>query len=170
MHRNRSIGIWVLTVSVCTAVVAQEAEPPNALLRGIEAKIRKSLPNHSEMIRCEYPEGQGALIVNYKTRPFVVYGQSRIGKYHDQPHETVGPSYQGFRWRLTLQDAGTVNAAATPQTLQRPYWKTRLDVYPLKGTDKQLFSGLSYGSRVEQDLLKQLNAMAAEFGKGAAGT
>lgn len=120
-------------------------------LKSLEQRVRAEFKDTGEELQFEYPDGYpNTLVVNYRTRKFWVHGQSKIGKFSDMPYETTGPGFQGFQLKLSLQKAGEVNTAATPQTLSQPYWKTFLDVRPLKGTDKQVFCRLSYGNRVDQ--------------------
>ena len=121
-------------------------------LKLLERWIRTEFKDAGEGLHFEYPDSEpNTLVVNYRTRKFLVHGQSKIGRFSDVAYETTGPSFQGFQLKLSLQESGAVNTAATPQTLSRPYWKTFLDVRPLKGTDKQVFCRLSYGSQVDQN-------------------
>ncbi len=145
---------------------AQSPKPPeDANLHRIEKSIRSELAEIEEELSFEYSKSYpGTLYVNYRTRMFMVHGQSKRGEYTEVAHETIGPSYRGFRLRLTLEDAGTINAAQVPQTLRQPYWSTFLDTRLLEGTDQQVFCGLSYGSRVDPELLKRVKKVITDLG------
>ncbi len=149
-----------------TVVCAESPKPPkDSALHQVMKQIRMALPNIDEELRFEYSKNHpNRLIANYRTRTFQVYDQSRGGKYSDQPRETVGPSYKGFRLQLYLQENDTINMAAVPQTLRKPYWNTDLDLRLLKGTSKQVYYGLSYGSRIDQDLLQQVKKAVNSLG------
>ena len=133
-------------------------------LRRIEERMRAAFADLGMELTFEYPQNSQSLIVNYRTRKFMVHGQFRNGEFHEQAHEAVGPSSSGFRLQLHLQEAGVVNAAAVPHTMRETYWTTDLDVRLLKGTAKQVYLALSYGSRVDQDLLKRLRKAVSDLG------
>lgn len=42
---------------------------------------------------------------------------------------------------------------------------TELDVRPVEGTDKQVYVGLSYGGRVDGELLKRVREVATRLGR-----
>jgi hypothetical protein len=58
-----------------------------------------------------------------------------------------------------------VNQAIMPQTLRTPYWQSYLDMRLLKETEQQLFCVLSYGSRIDQDLLKKVTKIVLDLGE-----
>jgi hypothetical protein len=128
----------------------------DALLHELEQTIRTALPELEQDLEFEYPTSSRSLVVNYRTRTFMVHGQSRSGEFDEQAHETIGPGHTGFQLKLHVQDAGAVNAAVVPATIRGPYWATDLDVHLLEGTDKQVYAGLSYGSRVDEALLNRV--------------
>ena len=150
------ILICASLVSLCSAQAEDpDAGPAPALLKA-EKALRAALGDLDPEPSFEYSEHSESLIVKYRTRKFMVHTTTKSGRHSDKAIEVEGPSYQGFQLDIHLQEAGTINQAVVPQTIRRPYWQTDLDVTPLPGTDKQLYWGLSYGSRVSQDLLTQV--------------
>ncbi len=155
MKRVRGL-ICASLVSFCSA----HAEDPNAgpapgLLKA-EKAVRAVLADVNPEPLFEYSEHSESLVVKYRTRKFMVHSTTMTGKHSEKAIEVEGPSYQGFQLKIHLQDAGTVNQAKVPQTIRRPYWTMDLDVTLIRATDKQLYWALSYGSRVNKDLLKQV--------------
>ncbi len=152
-----------VSVLICASLVLlgfAHAEDPNtgpapALLKA-EKALRAVLADVDPEPLFEYSEHSESLIVKYRTRKFMVHRTTKIGKHSEKAIEVEGPSYQGFLLKIHLQNAGTVNQAVVPQTIRRPYWTMDLDVTLIRATDKQLYWALSYGSRVNKDLLKQI--------------
>ncbi len=145
---KRLLVLITCCLALCSSAVrAQGTEQlDDGHLRRIEKSIRAALAEIEDELSFEYRKSlPDTLVVNYRTRTFMVHGQSKRGEYTEKAHETVGPSYRGFRLRLTLEEAGFINAAGVPQTSRQPYWTTYLDTRLLKGTDVQVFCGLSYG-------------------------
>ena len=149
-----------------SAVRAQSTEQlEDGHLRRIEKSIRTALAEIEGELSFEYRKSlPNTLVVNYRTRTFMVHGQSKRGEYTEKVHETVGPSYRGFQLRLTLEEAGFINAAGVPQTSREPYWTTYLDTRLLEGTDQQVFCGLSYGRQVDQELLVHVRKIITDLG------
>jgi len=97
-----------------------------------------------------------SLTVSYRTQTFKIHGGSMTGAFSKDAHDEVGPTFKGFVLFVAVQKRGEANQAVTPQTLRRPYWETYIQVTPLAGSDKQLYWGLSYGSRTDTNLLAQI--------------
>lgn len=102
------------------------------------------------------PDGPSSVKVSYRTQTFKVHGGSMTGEFSKEAHEEVGPTFTGFVLFVDVQKKGEVNQAATPQTLRRPYWETFIQVTPVAGSDRQLYWGLSHGSRTDTNLLAQI--------------
>lgn len=134
-------------------------------LSRIEKSIRAALTEIEDELSFEFQKSlPNTLVVNYRTQSFMVHGQSKRGEYTEKAHETVGPGYRGFQLRLTLEEAGFINDAGVPQTSREPYWTTYLDTRLLKGTDVQVFCGLSFGRQVDQELLRQVRKVITDLG------
>lgn len=78
------------------------------------------------------------------------------GEISKEAHDELGPTFKGFVLKIRNQQRGEINQAVTPQTLHRPYWRTYLEVTPVKGTEEQLYWGLSYGSRTDTNLIQKI--------------
>ena len=99
---------------------------------------------------------QSFVTISYRTQTFKIHGGSMTGEFAKEAHDEVGPTFKGFILSVDLQKKGEVNQAATPQTLRRPYWETYIQLTPVAGSDRQLYWGLSYGSRTDTNLLAQI--------------
>lgn len=93
---------------------------------------------------------------SYRTRSYRVHGISMTGEYDKEAMEETGPDASGFILYLDIQSKGVINQADTPQTLRRPYWETYVQTTPVAYADKQLYWGLSYGSRTDKKILSQI--------------
>ena len=104
-------------------------------------------------------ESATTLRVSQRVQTFLIHDRSMDGRIAPEAREEVGPSHQGFVLFAEVQPAGTVNQADTPQLLRRPYWETWIEVSPLPGSDRQVYWGLSYGSRADTNLLAKIKAV-----------
>ena len=101
-------------------------------------------------------DGASTLTVSYQTQTFKIHGASMAGEFAKEAHDETGPTFKGFVLSVSTQPKGQINQGMTPQILRRPYWQTYLQVTPVAGSDKQLFWGLSYGSRTDPALLARI--------------
>jgi hypothetical protein len=140
--------------------------------KAIKSAVAISIPNLK--LTFEYPKHSKSLVVKYKTRKFMIHSGSKIGRYSEKAHEEEGPSYQGFLLSLHLQKKGIVNQVVIPQTIRQPYWRTDLNVTIVDKSDRQLYWGLSYGSRTDEKLLaivrKAVNSMGHPYSWDKHGT
>ena len=97
------------------------------------------------------------LQINFKTQPFLVHDISMAGQISTNAVTRIGPSYDGFILRVTVQPTGTINQAVVPQTLKQPYWQTYLDTTSLSAKDIQLYWSYSFGSRTDTNLFNRIN-------------
>jgi hypothetical protein len=160
-----SLIIFTLFLSLCFARAADTIPQSDPVLLKAEMSIRLALADIDPEPLFEYPKHTKSLIIKYRTRKFMIHNGSMIGKYSKKAHEEEGPGYKGFMLAIHLQKAGTVNQAEVPQTIQGPYWKTDLNITVAKGTNKQLYWGLSYGNRVDSKLLKRVRSAINALGK-----
>ncbi|MCP4590374.1 MAG: hypothetical protein GY842_06505 [bacterium] len=152
--RRIPVMICASLLLLCSAHADDPKPAPDPALLKAEKALRAVLADVEPAPSFEFPDYSQTLVVKYRTRKFMVHTTSMIGKHSQKAREVEGPSYLGFQLEMHLQKAGTVNQAVVPQTLRRPYWETALDVTVIPGTDKQFYWSLSYGSRVQRDLLK----------------
>jgi hypothetical protein len=140
----------------CGSVFANEPIKPELKQVASELKsIVKKLDPKAE-VTCPVADSSLSLMVTYRTQMYKVHGRQMTGEILPEAHDELGPSYQGFVLTVNLQDKGEVNQAVTPQTIREPYWLTDLDVTPLRGTNKQIYWALSYGSRTDSELLARI--------------
>jgi len=152
-------------VLLCSAHADDPKSGPAPALLKAEKTLRAVLVDVDPAPLFEFSEHSESLVVKYRTRKFMVHSTTKTGKHSEEAIEVEGPSYQGFQLKIHLQKAGTINQAEVPQTIRRPYWKTDLDVTLIPATDKQLYWGLSYGTRVDKPLLKQVKEAINSLGK-----
>jgi hypothetical protein len=139
----------------------QEIRP---VLHQVEERLKPVLVQLTPKPTVEYEEHSEAVVVRYLTRGFQVHTRSKTGDWSTNTVETVGPDSKGFILQVYLQRAGEVNQVQTPQRLRAPYWRTLLDVTLMAGTTNQIFWGLSYGSRTDEKLLRNLREALGSLG------
>jgi hypothetical protein len=135
----------------------------NSELKLVESALQPVLEKLNPKPEISYPSSSSTLLVSYKPQMYKIHGRSMDGEVSPNAHDELGPSFKGFVLKVHLQEKGDVNQAVTPQTLRAPYWQTDLDVTPLTGTQKQIFWGLSYGSRADTNLLTQVRKTLHEL-------
>ena len=148
------------------AVEDEPVQPDPALLEfreRFEATVADSLPE-SEFA---FPEANGGatLVMRSKTREYQVYPSDMTGRLGRELRPVEGPDDGGLMLTVRVQEAGEINQAVVPQTLQRPYWFTWLNVIPAPGGEKQFFVALSYRRTTDEELVTQIREMLAEFGR-----
>lgn len=151
---KRSSWIACLLMVLVPAGLVEASE--EALLKNVAVKLEPVLEKLSPKAEVTYPPGSASLVIGYRTQKFKIHGRSMTGEISKEAHDEVGPSFKGFVLKVRLQERGEINQGITPQTLKGPYWQTDIDVTPLKGSGKQAFWGLSYGSRMDPKLLDQI--------------
>lgn len=152
----------VLILHILSFSSAETGQSNNILL-SLQNRIEKALPGIKNELFFQFLNQHKTLVVKYKTRKFMMHFSNMTGEFSPDACETEGPSYRGFLLEISLQKAGTVNQAIVPQTLQRPYWKTFLNITPIKNSDKQVYWGLSFGSRTDNQLIKQIQKVFEEI-------
>ena len=151
---------------VTTQANAEEGKiERDPVLLKVEKSLRSALAQVVPEPSFEYPAYSKSLVVKHRTRKFMVHGRTKSGKISEKAHEVEGPSYKGFMLRVHLQKAGTVNQARVPFTSREPYWRTDLNITEVAETDKQLYWALSYGTRVDKELLRKVDETVKGLGK-----
>lgn len=145
-----SVGL-IISAGLCRADEPGTA-PVEPVLQAVESRLREALGDLDPAPA--YRVDGTTLVVEWRTQKFLVHPRTKSGEIAPQAREEVGPSHLGFVLNVHVQPAGEVNAAVTPQTLHTPYWETALDVTQVPSTDRQLFWGLSYGSRTDRKVLE----------------
>ncbi len=165
------LSVWGVVLVISATVLSGAEEPANEVSAGpavVAAALEPVLKDLKPKVESVYSNQGKTLTLRYLPQTFKVHGVSMTGQVSAEAHDEVGPSYMGFVVTVHLQAKGEVNQLVTPQTVRRPYWSTDLDVIPLAGTDQQAYVGLSYGSRTDPKLLKELRAKLAAM-KGTTG-
>lgn len=70
--------------------------------------------------------------------------------------EREGPDDEGVLLRVHVQPKGEVNQAVVPQTVREPYWETFLNVYPVSGSEKQIYVALSSRGWTDKKLIQKI--------------
>jgi hypothetical protein len=162
-------SVAVLLFFGSAAARDQKADGPlqdgdsNAELKTVEKALISVFDRLDPKVKVEYRGN--SLIATYLPQSFKIHGRNKSGEIDAEAHEEIGPSFKGFVLKVHLQPKGTVNQAITPQTIQTPYWPTDLDVTTIASTDKQIYWGLSYGSRTEKELLDKIRAKLKNLGE-----
>jgi hypothetical protein len=133
---NTMAQALVLAVAAASVATAPAGEP-KSVLQQVERRVKSVLAGLAPAPPIEYPEYAQSLIVRYRPQKFLVHGRSKSGEWSTNVVEEIGPSFTGCVLRIHLERLGEVNQAATPQTIQEPYWQTLLDVTPVAGTTNQ---------------------------------
>ncbi len=159
-----SIGIAVLVVR---SAIAEESQP-RLELQAVVRALQPTLDKLEPAAKVEFEKSSPTVKVLFLPQNFKIHGRSKPGEIAAEAHDEIGPSYKGFVLAVHLESKGEVNQAVTSQTIREPYWQTNLDGTPLRGSDKQIFWALSYGSRADQKVLnelrKLLNGLATKQG------
>lgn len=130
------------------------------------SKLKRIIDDLEPKVAVEYPEHPSStMIVSYRPREFMVHRGTKIGKLSDEAFETTGPDYRGFILKVHIEELGTVHQAEVPQTVREPYWRTYLGMTVLGGANKQAYWTLSYGSKTDARLLKEIKQAMSELGK-----
>jgi hypothetical protein len=156
----------VIVLFLPLTVFAQNVEQKNnPILVKVHKCLKPVLVSLNPKPSIEYTNRGRSLAIKFRARKFMIHSGSMVGKYSLKAHETTAPAYDGFMLKVHLQEAGTVNQAVVPQTIKQPYWITDLDVTQVSGTKKQIYWGLSYGSRMDMRILSDIKAEIKKLDK-----
>jgi len=147
----------IMVAFACGSALAAETTT-NVELRMVRAAIQPAIERLEPAARVEYADTGESLVVTYRAQSYKIHGRSMTGEISTNAYDEIGPSVRGFVLHASLQNAGEINQACTPQTLREPYWQTDLDVTPIRKTGKQVFWALSYGVRTDTNVLMQIRA------------
>lgn len=165
------VTIFLLSITFPSRSAETETSP-DPVLTALQAQIERELHELEPMIGVDIPEHYAgkSLILRYKTRKYMVYPGSKSGRLGRELEEKEGPDDEGILLRVHVQAKGEVNQAVVPQTIDEPYWKTFLNVYPIKNAEKQIYVALSYRSRTDKDLISKLKSIAEQVDDGQPAT
>lgn len=160
-HRHHVAGIkrcitTIVLVAAC-ALCVQAAGDDSTIFTRLSERLRAAVPD------VIITTNETTLTASFQTMTFKIHGRFMTGEIEKEARDDVGPKHTGFILTASLQPKGEINQACTPQTLQRPYWLTDLDVTPVAGSDRQLYWGLSYGTRTDTNTLAHLRAAVRDL-------
>jgi hypothetical protein len=155
-------AICLLAVPLFFAAAAPAEEPPLLQVKTGLSKIAETLKPAAAV------EHNGrVLTMSYKTRTFMVHSSDKRGRHSKEAHETVGPRYDGLLVRVTQQDGPYAGAACVPQDLRKPYWATFVNAYPTAKGKQHLHAAISYGSRIDAALVREVKKLLDAVKDGA---
>ena len=152
------------------ACAQAEGTKPDPVLAALVAPLKAGFEDGDKPeIRIPDSYSGKSLILRYQTRTYQIYPRGKAGRLGRELVEREGPGDDGILLRVHVQAKGAVNQAAVPQTIREPYWLTELDVYPVEGSNKQLYVALSYRGTVDRELLARIKSVFSKSGGGKSG-
>ena len=154
-------------MAVDEAPLPRERAAPPPALRTVEERLR-------ELLKKELPDAKveavdAGLTARFDTLTFTLHNRDMTGRIAREVHTEEGLNNKGILLTLTVDQGKEYHGqAAVPQTLREPYWQTYLNAYPLADGDQHLWLVLEYGGRVDEKLVKKIDALIAEATKAAA--
>lgn len=146
MPRSLAAGLVLLI----TAVDACAELPPTEMVQKLTSVIREKCPD------AEFVATKDGFTAKSMTMMFTIHRRSKTGEIFSQTDQHEGPTYKGFILQVSAHPGQYMGAAATPQTLQGPYFPTYIDAVPLNPGDGHYYVRFSYGSRLDADLKKAI--------------
>ena len=125
---------------------AEKAEltPP---LDALATEILQMFPEASEL----QISGARSFTISHQTQEFMVHNINMTGEISEKPHKTIGPSFKGAIFKISILDEEAAVQAVTPQTLRKPYWSSYINHLKFEGYS--LFYSFEYGSRTDRKLI-----------------
>jgi hypothetical protein len=145
----------IVIVMVCSNLGADD-EKPFPEIKAVAQSLDSLWKDLDPPPKIAFTNRGRSVEIEYLPQTFKIHHTSKTGEISADAQDEVGPSYKGFLLKIHLQPKGEVNQIVTPFTITRPYWLTDLDVTPLAKTDSQIYWALSYGSRMNKDVLKEI--------------
>jgi hypothetical protein len=152
----------ILMASLVAGMAACGADDPAPELARVVASLQPIIATLSPSPEVKTNDAI-SLTILYRTQSFKVHGGQMTGEFAREAHDEIGPTFKGFILSIYVQPTGEVNQADTPCTLREPYWQTYLQVTPVGGSDKQLYWGLSFGSRTDTNVLARIRTKIEEL-------
>lgn len=170
MERARAaagVGVLLaLSAVMLPALAGQQAPPADPALIRLQTELTQQLGELQPPVVWEIPRsGNGqSLVVRYRTREYMVYPRAKTGRFGETLERQEGPDHDGLLIRAHVQPSGEVNQAVVPQTIREPYWTTFLNVYPVRGTGKQIYLALSFQGAEDSPLVRKAKQAAERLG------
>jgi hypothetical protein len=146
--------LWLLAASVSVAA-QQPKRSPDPVLVSFRIQLERELHDLRPAASFEMLADSAGehLVMRYKTKEYLVYPTLGAGRPNVALQRRDGPLDEGVLLSIHLQPKGQLNALKVPQTFEEPYWSTFVNVYPIAGTDKQIFLRLSFRDAARTDLI-----------------
>lgn len=145
----RHVLTMLAAVSFCGSI-GEAAAPSDELVRSLTAVIRKHCPDAEIAVSGE------AFTAKSGTMKFTVHARSKTGEIFARTYEEEGPNFKGFLLRIAVESGPYLGAAAIPQTLQGPYYRTLIDGPATADGAGHYRVNFAYGSRLDADLKQAL--------------
>lgn len=162
----KTVSAAILALALALSASAEPPKaPPDPALVMLQSRLERDFQKLDAKPTFEIPvayEGRN-LIVRFKTRTYIVHPRRGMsGGFLETTEKREGPSDQGFLLRVQVEQLGEPNQALMPQVIREPYWNSYLSVYPIKGTQKQLYFCLSYAEGTDGTLIENIRKAASE--------
>ncbi len=154
----------IICLIICLSAFSKPETGSRDILPALQSKLTEILKGLEPAASIRLKGRQ--LIVEYRTRSFMVHASDKTGRMSEKAHEETGPDYRGLRLTLTLQEGKYTGAAKIPQELRKPYWHTYLNAYPIDRGKRHLHTMLSYGSRTDRKLIGKIKLLLESIKQG----
>jgi hypothetical protein len=101
-------------------------------------------------------QGNYTLGVRHKTNKFMIHTIHKTGYISPKPIEVEGPNYDGLLIEASVRMGKYGGQAEIPQELERTYWKTFINAYPVDEGKSHLYLSISYGSRTDKEMIEKI--------------
>lgn len=143
-----------LLISPITYANQKELGQTHQELQKIKTKVEKIFDKHKVEIAITLESNR--LIARFHTDKFMLHTIHKTGYISPKVYEQEGPNYDGILLDVSLRDGKYVGQAVIPQELNQIYWKTYINAYPINKEKQYLWLALSYGSRTNKELIKEI--------------
>lgn len=107
-----------------------------------------SIFNELEQILKEYKfdnelaKENNSFKATYHTDKFIIHSIDKTGYISPKTVEVIGPNHDGFILASSIKECDHRGAALIPQELDRTYWKTFINAYPLSASNQYIWFSL----------------------------
>ncbi len=147
------ILLSMLALAVATPVKADEL---GDYLSTLQTLFQKQYPEVTSTPK------DGGLVLDYKTRIFLVHERTKIGEWQDAVEER-GPNRGGIFCEIVPQEGPYDGQAAVPQVFDKRYFKVLLLAPYSKRLNRHLHILLSYPDGTPDAFLKQFKEAVGRF-------
>lgn len=152
---NRVLSLTLLLALFTNPLWGADKKEQHPVLKELSAglsEIAKDLGEGTEL----QTDQANSVRLSFRPRTFMVHGGSKTGRFAKKAHEEKGPDVDGLMVEVRVGEGRYLGAAATPQTLRRPYWKTFINQYPISQGREHLFLSLSTGAQPNREVVSKV--------------